>query len=119
MNLIIPKPIFGISLEPQDDDSYRYKGLFFPIVIKSPILNPWGICWEVDVKIIYGKNKERTKKYPASLRIQLIKPVEKPDHSIEWLTDSGKFAYYQQSCDRFFAFSGTDLGWLIVVIKKM
>lgn len=123
MNIIVPKPIYSIALEPSETCKYRYKALVYPVVIESPIANPWGMCWELEVKIIYGKNKERTKKYPSSLRIRLIKPVKVPSHSLEWLEDTGKFSYYQQSCERFFVFTGNimgnTLGWLTIVIRKL
>lgn len=119
MNIIIPKPIFSNFLEPNENCRHRYKASIFPVVIESAIANPWGLCWDVEVKIIYGKNKERTKKYPSYLRIRLIKPAESPTHSIEWIDDTGKFAYYNQPCERFYVFPGHTSGWLVIVIKKL
>ena len=119
MHLIVPSPIFTTVLEPSETCNHRYRASTFPLVIEAPMARPWGMCWEIETRIIYGKNKERTKKYPSSLKVKLIKPVELPTHSLTWIEDTGKFVYSQQPCDRFFVFPGATFGWLIVIIKKL
>lgn len=66
-----------------------------PIRIVADHPYPWEVPAIVQVKVIEGKNRERTLSYPSSYRLKITtefeQPVSLPTRSLTWVADAGKF----------------------------
>lgn len=119
-SVVIPCPNFNMThLPPYNQEVYRWNLENFPsLIIESPISDPTGKCFQIKTKVGYGKTATGSK-YPSKLVLQLQHPTVIPTHTLEWIVDTGKFAYFHQPCESFWVFSGVKGGWLLMIIKKI
>lgn len=119
-SLIIPTPIFDLSsIEGTDRFPYRWRAAHFPaLMIESAERNPPGKCYTVDLKIDRGKNRDRTKSYVSLLKLRIEEPSNTPTHKLQWIRDTGKFAYCNEPSEFVAVIPGNEGGWLIAAVTS-
>lgn len=98
---------------------WEWKSAIAPLRIAADHPYPWERPAIVQIKVVEGKNRERTIAYPSSCRVKITtefkSPVTLPERELVWVADAGKFFCHGGPIFGISVFS-VDHCWLAIVV---
>ena len=107
------------------DGNYIFSPNKFRFRIVSPVQNPWGQKWLIKIRIDFAKPRDKSLRWASAMRLLLEESDKPADSTMEWISDRGKFFYYQTPEDRpalpilhIYVLPGAEnVGWLGLIIR--